>query len=99
MFLAATTLETDPAQEEEIRRITEDQVFPLLREAPGFLHGFSCASADDRRRGMFVALWENEQAARDWESSGKFREVVELFGDRLRNPHRTLYDVVASTMS
>ena len=97
MFLAMTTYEADPAQREEMQRITEDRVFAALRDAQGFLDGYSCRSADDPSRGVFVAVWENEQAATDWQSSGKFQEVVNLMGDRLRNPQRTLYEVLAST--
>jgi hypothetical protein len=59
MFLAMTTYEADPTQREEMQQITEDRVFAALRDAQGFLDGYSCRSADDpESRGLRCSVGE-----------------------------------------
>ncbi len=76
MYVGVTTMEVDPSDEAraESLRILEEQQLPLIRSAPGFLHQIVAAAADDHSRVVAIGLWDSEEAARAWESSGDFKK-------------------------
>jgi hypothetical protein len=58
MYIRVTPLSYDPAQEETVQRMVDEQVVPAFKRLPGFV---SYAGGLDRstQRGVSVTIWDN----------------------------------------
>ncbi len=78
---------------EEAVRIYRDSVVPELKEMRGFEGGYLLTNAETGK-GYVIGLWETQEDAEGFQSSGAFREQSAKFEDVLaESPSRDVYEV------
>ena len=62
MYIRNTTFTYDPAQEDKLLRVIDEQMLPAFRQLPGFV---SYAAGFDRaaQRGVSIMVWDNLELA------------------------------------
>ena len=96
MHAGVTTFHINPSQADEVTIIYRDHVIPaaMAQGAQNLVLLLDRSSG----KGVSTAYWPSEAAAREFESSGRFREVAAMFGDRIVSPPvREVYEVAAMT--
>lgn len=96
MHAGVVTFHINPSQADEVTIIYRDHVIPaaLAYGAKSLVLMLDRSSG----KGVSTGYWESEAAAREFETSGRFREVAAMLGDRIVSPPvREVYEVVAKT--
>jgi heme-degrading monooxygenase HmoA len=87
------TFRVAPGKTEEAVLIYLGSVVPKMREQRGFRGGL-VLSNPEVDEGYTITLWETEDDAEAYESSGVYREQVAKFGNLLAEPpNRRIYEV------
>ena len=82
MYIRNTTFAFDPAKEENVLNLTDEQLIPLLRGLPGFV---SYHAGIDRGtgRGVAVSVWDNMDHAAGFRAAmGGLVQQFEAIGIR-----------------
>jgi quinol monooxygenase YgiN len=58
MYVRISTITYDPAQEEEVLRIADEQLIPVLRRLPGF-QSYTVSFDRAQRRGIAIGTWDS----------------------------------------
>lgn len=93
MHAGVVSLRVRPDMVEEALRIYRDSVLPELKEMPGFEGGYVLTDAETGK-GYIIGLWQTQEHAERFQSSGTFREQAAKFEDVLAEaPSREIYEV------
>ncbi|MBA3616024.1 MAG: antibiotic biosynthesis monooxygenase [Rubrobacteraceae bacterium] len=93
MHAGVMTFRVAPGKTEEAVLIYLGSVVPKMREQRGFRGGL-VLSNPEVDEGYTITLWETEDDAEAYESSGVYREQVAKFGNLLAEPpNRRIYEV------
>ncbi len=93
MHAGVMTFRVAPGKTEEAVLIYLGSVVPKMREQRGFRGGLVLSNSEVDE-GYTITLWETEEDAEAYESSGTYREQVAKFGDTLAvPPTRKIYEV------
>lgn len=93
MHAGMTIFRVRPGKTEEVVGIYLGSVVPAMREQRGF-QGVLVLSNPDIDEGYAITLWDTENDAETFESSGTYREQVAKFGSTLAEPPvRKVYEV------
>ncbi len=93
MHAGVLTFRVAPGKTGEAGLIYLGSVVPKMREQQGFRGGL-VLSNPEVDEGYTITLWETEEDAKAYESSGTYQEQVAKFGNLLAEPpHRELYEV------
>ncbi len=93
MHAGVLTFRVAPGKTEEAVLIYLGSVVPKMREQRGFRGGL-VLSNPEVDEGYTITLWETEEDAKAYESSGTYQEQVAKFGNLLAEPpNRELYEV------
>ena len=63
MHIRITPVRFNPAREEEVLRLTTEQLLPALRALPGFQHYFGTADRGTPGRGYVITMWDTAEQA------------------------------------
>jgi heme-degrading monooxygenase HmoA len=85
MHSGVLTFRVAPEKTEEAVLIYLSSVAPKMREQRGFRGGL-VLSNPEVDEGYTITLWETEEDAEVYESSGAYREQVAKLGDTLAEP-------------
>jgi heme-degrading monooxygenase HmoA len=87
------SLRFQTGKEEEGVRIYRESVVPELRQMRGFQGGYLLTDAETGK-GYVIGLWETQEDAEGFESSGAYQEQAAKFGDVLGEPpSREVFEV------
>jgi heme-degrading monooxygenase HmoA len=93
MHAGVLTFRVAPGKTEEAVLIYLGSVVPKMREQRGFRGGL-VLSNPEVDEGYTTTLWETQDDAEAYESSGAYREQVAKLGDTLAEPPiRKIYEV------
>jgi len=93
MYAGVTSIQSDPDRVDELLAIYRDTVVPLVGQQPG-QQGLLLLVDWSMGRSISIGLWDTEEDARAYETSGGFREAVAGFGDMFQSPPvREVYEV------
>ena len=93
MHAGVLTFWVAPGKTEEAVLIYLGSVVPKMREQRGFRGGL-VLSNPEVDEGYTITLWETQDDAEAYESSGAYREQVAKLGDTLAEPPtRKIYEV------
>ena len=93
MHAGVLTFRVAPGKTEEAVLIYLGSVVPKMREQRGFRCGL-VLSNPEVDAGYTITLWETQDDAEAYESSGAYREQVAKLGDTLAEPPtRKIYEV------
>src|SRR5215212_5597576 len=95
MHAGVVSVRLQPGKVEEAAQIYQDSVAPELRQMRGFQAGYVLTNAQTGK-GYIIGLWDTQEDAQSFESSGTFREQAAKFEDVLDGPpSREVYEVSA----
>jgi len=95
VYAGVVSVQLKAGKVEEAARTYQDSVAPELRQMRGFQAGYVLTNAETGK-GYIVGLWDTQEDAQSFESSGAFREQAAKFGDVLAEPpSREVYEVSA----
>lgn len=78
---------------EEVCRIVEERILPLVRGLHGFLGKWTLVSRDDPRRIVFFSFWTTPAAVSEYEKS-VYPQVYEMLKPSIRTaPVAQVFDV------
>lgn len=93
MHAGVATFRLRPGKTEEAVRIYLSSVVPAMRDQRGF-QGVLVLTNPEIDEGHAITLWDTEDDAEAFESSGIYREQVAKFGRTLAEPPaRKVYEV------
>lgn len=96
MWTAVVRMKLDARGMEEATKRWEEQVKPQLHQTEGLAASFFATDLATGE-GLSIGLWENREAALEFERSGTYGMLMRNFEDLLlAEPTRTLYEVGAS---
>ena len=84
MYARVITLQLQPGKLDEVMRLTQDSILPLLKRQ-GIKGGYLVG---DRNTGkaVFIGLWESEADATAVDTSGLYQQLVASLGQYLAGP-------------
>jgi len=78
---------------EEVYRIVEQRILPLVRRLDGFLRKWTLVSRDDPRRIVFFSFWTTPAAVAEYDKS-VYPRIYDLLKDFIRTaPFAQVFDV------
>jgi heme-degrading monooxygenase HmoA len=93
VYAGVVSLKLKPGKAEEAARTYQDSVALELRQMRGFEAGYVLTNAETGK-GYIIGLWETQEDAQSFESSGAYQEQAAKFGDVLAEPpSREVYEV------
>lgn len=93
MHAGVATFRVRPGRIEEAVRTYLGSVVPALREQRGF-EGILVLTDPETEEGFAISLWETEDDAKVFESSGAYKKQVAKLGSLLAEPPaRKVYEV------
>lgn len=93
MHAGVVSFRAQPGKMEEAVRTYRDMVMPTLQEQKGYKGGLLMTDAETSK-GYVVGLWETQDDAEAFESSGAYQEQVARFGAVFAEPPvRETYEV------
>jgi heme-degrading monooxygenase HmoA len=93
MHAGVVSFRFQSGQAEEGLRIYRDSVVPELKEMRGFKGAYLLTNAETGNA-YIIGLWETQEDAEGFESSGAYQEQAAKFGDVLAGPpSREIYEV------
>ena len=93
MYAAINTGQVQPEQVDEVERVVQEQLVPVLKTIPGLKRHYGMV---DRSTGKVVTIiiYETEEAARSAGTSEQNRQIVENLSPFLvSQPQRDVYEV------
>lgn len=85
MYVRIFTARVKPDKPDEVKRIYKEEIGPVLRKVKGCKYAFLTQNLQDTNEFFSITIWENKQAADNYEKSGTFDELVgkvqHLFSD------------------
>ena len=95
MYAGMVSVQLKAGKVEQAAQIYQDSVAPELRQMRGFQAGYVLTNAETGK-GYIVGLWDTQEDAQSFESSGAYQEQAAKFGDVLAEPpSREVYEVSA----
>ena len=93
MYLRVTPIAYDPAQEEALTRLVEEQMIPAFQRLPGFVKYYGGVDRSGQR-GIAVTVWDNmEHAAVLRTALGGLIQQLEAIGVRFEPAQ--VYEITA----
>jgi len=77
MYLRIVSMKVRPDKNEEFRAIYNQEIIPALRGVRGCRYAFLTESIRETTEWLSVTFWNGIEEAREYESSGSFRTLVE----------------------
>jgi quinol monooxygenase YgiN len=76
LYVRLLSARVKPDMIEEAKKIYRDVIGPALRQVKGCKYAFLVQNMQDQNEFFSITIWENKQAANDYEASGLFDEFV-----------------------
>jgi heme-degrading monooxygenase HmoA len=93
VYASVAVFRVRPGKTEEAVRIYLSSVLPAIRKQQGF-QGVLALTNHEIDEGYAITLWDTEDDAEAYESSGTYREQIAKFGSTLAEPPtRKIYEV------
>jgi heme-degrading monooxygenase HmoA len=77
MYLRIVSMKVRPEKNQEFRAIYNQEIVPALRGVRGCRYAFLTESVRETTEWLSVTIWNSIEEAREYESKGAFRELVE----------------------
>ena len=77
LYVRIVSLSIQEGKEEEFKKIYADQIIPTLLSTPGCKYAYLTQNIQDQYGFISVTIWDSKQDADQYESSGKFNEMVD----------------------
>ncbi len=77
MYIRIVSMKIQPDKLDEFKKIYLEKVIPAFRETEGCRHVFLTESINEKDEFISVTIWDDKAYAENYESSGKFEELVE----------------------
>ncbi len=77
LYLRIVSLSIQEGRENEFKKIFTDEIIPELLSTQGCKYAYLTRSTQDPRAFISVTIWKSKDDADFYESSGKFRELVD----------------------
>jgi heme-degrading monooxygenase HmoA len=95
VYAGVVSVQLKVGKAQEATQIYQDSVAPELRQMRGFQAGYVLTNAETGK-GYIIGLWDTQEDAQSFESSGAFREQAAKFEDMLDEPaSREVFEVSA----
>lgn len=76
MYVRILSASVKPDKTEEVKRIYKDEIGPKLRQVKGCKYAFLTQNLREENEFFSITIWENKQAADNYEKSGLYDELV-----------------------
>jgi quinol monooxygenase YgiN len=76
MYVRIVSIKIQENKLEEFKKLYLEKIIPALKETEGCRHVFLTESVNEKDEFISVTIWDNKKFADDYESSGKFQELV-----------------------
>jgi heme-degrading monooxygenase HmoA len=77
LYVRIVSLSIQEGKEEEFKKIYADEIIPTLLSTPGCKYAYLTQNIQDQYGFISVTIWDSKQDADQYESSGKFNELVD----------------------
>lgn len=98
MYAGVTILDMATDKMDEAEALYRDFVVPMFNGLEG-ARGLMLLVDRSTGKSISIGLWDNEEAAKEYETSGMFGETVGRFGEMFKGaPVRGVYEVAVQSM-
>ncbi|GEM_PF-782876 len=88
MYTTVSRRRFDPARTQETRARAEQEFFPKLRQAPGFI-GFYLVADAEQGVNTAISVWENKESAEAFRSEAEaWSRTLDSMGSRAESTNR-----------
>ncbi len=77
LYVRIVSLSIQEGKQKEFKKIYTDEIIPALLSSPGCNYAYLTQSLQDSNGFISVTIWDSKKDADQYESSGKFKELVE----------------------
>ena len=98
MYAGVTHIQSDPEKIDETIATYKDTIVPMFGQQPG-VKGLLLLVDRSTGKAISVGLWDSEESAKAYETSGAFRDGVANFVGLMQSqPVREVFEVAVMTM-
>jgi quinol monooxygenase YgiN len=76
MYVRILSARVKPELKDELHRTYKEEIGPGLRKVPGCKYAFLTQNLQQEDEFFSITIWENKQAAENYEKSGLFKEYI-----------------------
>ncbi len=76
LYVRLLSLSLQENKIKEFRRIYSQEIIPTLQNTPGCLYAYLIESLQDKKEVISVTIWDSQTDAEEYETSGRFGELV-----------------------
>ncbi len=93
MHAGVVVVQVQPGKEDEAIRLYQAELVPVLQQQSGYQGGYLLVNRGTGQA-ITIGLWESEDQARAFETSGMFQAALATFANLIvARPIRELYEV------